>query len=55
MINKTGSTNGFSIYAAFVPARKIGPVLLANKRYPIDARVTLARRLLEQLESDSPK
>ncbi|PZR72983.1 MAG: class C beta-lactamase [Chthoniobacterales bacterium] len=49
LINKTGSTNGFSTYVAFVPARKIGVVLLANKRYPNDARVTFAYRVLEDL------
>ena len=32
LLNKTGSTNGFSTYIAFVYARKIGVVLLANKR-----------------------
>ena len=50
LINKTGSTNGFSTYVAFVPARKIGVVLLANKRYPIAARVTAAREILAALE-----
>ena len=28
---------------------------LANKRYPVDARMTLAHQVLKQLESDSPK
>lgn len=55
LINKTGSTNGFSTYLAFVPARKVGVVLLANKRYPIDARVTIAQQMLAQFEIDSPK
>ena len=49
LINKTGSTNGFSAYVAFVPARKVGVVLLANKRYPIDARVTAAHEILTRL------
>jgi beta-lactamase class C len=51
LINKTGSTNGFSTYVAFVPARKLGVVLLANKRYPIDARVKTAQQILTHLES----
>ena len=51
LINKTGSTNGFSTYVAFVPARKLGVVLLANKRYPIDARVKTAYQVLTQLEN----
>lgn len=46
LLNKTGSTNGFSTYAAFVPARKIGVVILANRSYPIDARVTAAYKIL---------
>ena len=51
LINKTGSTNGFSTYVVFVPARKLGVVLLANKRYPIDARVKTAHQILTHLEA----
>ena len=46
-INKTGSTNGFGAYVAFVPARKIGVVILANRNIPNEARVRLAYRILE--------
>ena len=53
LINKTGSTNGFSSYLAFVPAQKLGIVILANKSYPIAQRVTAAYQILTQLGSQS--
>ncbi len=52
LINKTGSTNGFAAYVAFVREKKIGLVLLANKSYPIDARVTVAHEILARLSDD---
>ncbi|WP_162914431.1 class C beta-lactamase [Taklimakanibacter lacteus] len=48
--NKTGSTNGFSSYVAFVPERKIGIVMLANRSFPIPARITAAYAVLKALE-----
>ncbi|MGZ9709546.1 class C beta-lactamase [Glaciimonas sp. GNP009] len=53
LINKTGSTNGFSSYAAFIPTKKIGIVILANKSYPVDQRVTAAYQILDQLNRQS--
>jgi beta-lactamase class C len=54
LFNKTGSTTGFSAYVAFVPQRKIGIVMLANKSFPIPARITAAHAVLEQLSSEVP-
>jgi beta-lactamase class C len=53
LFNKTGSTNGFGAYVAFVPARKIGLVMLANKNVPIPARITAAHAVLEQLSQEA--
>ncbi|MFD9899221.1 class C beta-lactamase [Mesorhizobium sp. NPDC059025] len=49
-LNKTGSTNGFASYAAFIPARKVGIVILANRSYPIPARIKAAYRILSGIE-----
>ena len=46
LINKTGSTNGFGAYVAFVPSQRVGVVVLANRNYPVPARITLAHKLL---------
>ncbi|WP_343718342.1 class C beta-lactamase [Inquilinus sp.] len=50
LLNKTGSTNGFGSYVAFVPSRRIGVVILANRNYPIADRVTAAHRILTALD-----
>lgn len=49
-INKTGSTNGFSAYAAYIPEKRLGIVLLANKSYPLAERVSAAYRILARLD-----
>ncbi len=49
-INKTGSTRGFSAYVAFVPARRIGVAVLANKSIPIADRIAVAYAIMQALE-----
>jgi beta-lactamase class C len=50
LVNKTGSTNGFGAYVAFVPGRSIGVVMLANKNFPIADRVRAGHRILTALD-----
>ena len=49
LFNKTGSTGGFGAYALFIPSQQLGLVMLANKNYPISARIEVAYALLSGL------
>jgi beta-lactamase class C len=48
-INKTGSTNGFGTYIAFVPKARVGIVMLANRAIPNEERVKAAYAIITSL------
>lgn len=49
LVTKTGATNGFGAYAAFVPGRRTGLVVLANRNHPTALRLRLAERVFAAL------
>lgn len=52
LVNKTGSTGGFSTYVAFIPEKRFGFVLLANKYFPNRERVEVMWKILEAVEPE---
>lgn len=52
LFDKTGSTNGFAAYVVFVPAEHIGLVMLANRNFPIPARIRAAYAVLSELAAE---
>ncbi len=49
LFSKTGSTGGFGAHAAFVPQRRIGVVMLANRNFPNAARIEAAHAVLRAI------
>jgi beta-lactamase class C len=48
--NKTGSTNGFSTYAVFIPSEHIAVIMLANKWFPNDDRVVAVNKMINMIK-----
>jgi len=49
LFSKTGSTNGFGGYVAFIPDEDLGLVILSNRNVPLPARVDAGLTLIESV------
>jgi beta-lactamase class C len=52
LFDKTGCTNGFAAYVAFVPSEHIGVGMLANKNCQITARIRAAYAIVSELGAE---
>ena len=48
-LNKTGSTNGFGGYVTVLPGENLGIVVLANRNFPNEARITATYALIKAM------
>ena len=52
LYNKTGGTDGFASYVAFIPSKRVAVVILTNKSHPNEGRLRLAYSLLQSLDAE---